>query len=335
MTTVPSSIDTRQAPPAPSGTSPCALIRRVAAAFWLRMLFFTAQYLPIFAIVTKAFFIWFPLRFSKVIRHGTRANGRRILGPDATPQRLRQYAWDVVSGFYEFICDVGRCQHMDRDDLLDRIETVEGHERYLAARSAHRGAILLTAHMGSFEVATAALLDREKKVHIVFKRDPGRFEQIRQSARRRLGVIEEPIDDGLGVWIRLRDALLNDEAVAIQGDRVLPGQKGRRVPFLNGHLLLPTGPIKLAIASGAPIIPVFALRTKQGRIRLHVEDPILVGNNLDELNDALLKIAAVLERYIRTYPDQWLVLRPAFCEDAPGATAIMDAPKDEEIQEAA
>jgi len=30
---------------------------------------------------------------------------------------------------------------------------------------------------------------------------------------------------------------------------------------------------------------------------------------------ALLEWAAVLERYVRAYPDQWLMIQPALCED--------------------
>jgi hypothetical protein len=51
------------------------------------------------------------------------------------------------------------------------------------------------------------------------------------------------------------------------------------VAFLHGHLLLPTGPIKLAIASGAPIIPVFAVRTPEHKIRIHVEPAVIVSDN--------------------------------------------------------
>ena len=132
--------------------------------------------------------------------------------------------------------------------------------------------------MGSFEVAVAALRQKEPRVHIVFKRDQvSRFEQLRSALRRRLGVIEAPIDQGgVGMWVGLRDALRRDEIVVLQGDRVMPGQKGQRVPFLSGHLLLPTGPVKLAQASGAPIVPIFSTRTPEGNIRISVAEPIFV-----------------------------------------------------------
>jgi lauroyl/myristoyl acyltransferase len=95
----------------------------------------------------------------------------------------------------------------------------------------------------------------------------------------------------------------------------MPGQKGAKVPVFNGHLLLPTSPVKLALASGAPIVPIFAIRLRDGRIRIQIEAPIAVGPSEDVIHPALRRFAGVLENYVRAYPEQWLLLEPAFCED--------------------
>ena len=123
--------------------------------------------------------------------------------------------------------------------------------------------------------------------------------------------------------MRLRDALLADEVVVLQGDRVMPGQKGEPVGFLGGTLLLPAGPVKMALATGAPIVPIFSVRTGDAKVRLFIEEPIDVqpddGDAAGAAHPALIEWAAVLERYVRSYPDQWLMLRPAWCEDAGSA----------------
>jgi phosphatidylinositol dimannoside acyltransferase len=307
----------RELPPAAPERTISHRLRAAAAGFWLQLLFFFAQRLPWFARAARAPFVFLAIRFSPAIRCGTEANARRILPASATALDIRRFTRGVVASFYDFVCDVGRSLRLNPADLVARIERIEGHDKYVAARALKKGAILLTAHMGSFEVAVAALLAHEKRIHVVFKRDVGRFERIRQTLRQRLGVVEQPVDDGWGIWMRLRDALREDEVVAIQGDRVMPGQKGRRMPFLGGHLLLPSGPVKLATASGAPIIPVFSIRTPDGRIRLFIEDAIIVGDDIDLAMD---QIATVIAKYVAAYPQQWLVLHPAFCEDAPQPT---------------
>ncbi len=299
----------REMLPFDEGRTTSARLRAAAAGFWLQCLFFFAQRAPWFARAAKKPFVWLAIACSRAIRTATAANGARVL----LHRDIRRFTRGVVGSFYDFVCDVGRSLRMTRADLLARIESTEGHEKYLAARATGKGAILLTAHMGSFEVAVAALLEHERRIHVVFKRDVGRFERIRQTLRQRLGVVEQPVDDGWTVWVRLRDALRANEVVAIQGDRVMPGQKGRRMPFLGGHMLLPTGPVKLATASGAPIVPVFSVRTPDGRIRLFIEDAIIVGDDIDE---AMAQIAAVIGKYVVAYPEQWLVLHRAFWEDA-------------------
>lgn len=293
-----------------------ARVRSVTADLWLRSLFFCAERLPWLPRVGRGFFVRGTYRCSPAVREATAANAQRILGEAAD---VAKFGRGVVGSFFDFVCDVGRSQGMTREELVGRIDSIEGRERYLAMRQAGRGAIIVTAHMGSFEVGMASLLEQEKRIHVVFKRDTGRFERIRQGLRQRLGVVEQAVDEGWGVWVKLRDALKADEVVAIQGDRVMPGQKGSRVPFLGGHMLLPTGPVKLAMASGAPIVPVFSVRTAGGKIKLFIEEPIEVGQDVDE---AMGQLAAVIARYVAAYPEQWLVLHPAFEEDAVGRGGV-------------
>jgi KDO2-lipid IV(A) lauroyltransferase len=311
----------RQTEPAPPPRTLGSRFRTLCAEFWLNYFFWFAERLPRYCVWSKWFHLWFALRHSRVINANTRLNARRIFGPEAaTPERCARFTRDVVSNFFDFVYDVGRTRRMSRQQLMTLVESIHGHERYTRVRSLGKGAIVVTAHMGSFEAGLAALLEHEPKpIHVVFKRDErGRFEQIRRSLRERLGVREAAIDEGWTIWMRLRDALAADEVVNLQGDRVMPGQKGQAVRFLHGHLLLPTGPIKLAIASGAPLVPVFSIRTPDGRIRIHIEEPIWVdpaAAQVEGVHPALLEFAAILERYVKAYPEQWLLLQPAFVED--------------------
>jgi KDO2-lipid IV(A) lauroyltransferase len=309
----------RQAVPAPAPRTTGNRFRTWLANFWLRYLFWHAWHVPWVVRATKWFYLSFALTFSKAMKHGTQCNAKRILGPDLSQRELSRFTRHVVSNFYDFIYDIGRSLGSTRQQLLERIEMATGVEQYNAVRKSKRGAIVVTAHMGSFEVGVASLLDREPNVHVVFRRDLlERFEMMRARLRENLGVREVPMDQSnWAAWMPLRDALLRDEVVVMQGDRVMPGQKGRRVPFLGGHLLLPTGPIKLSLATGAAVIPVFSIRTRQGRIRLFIEDAIDVDpNDPDAVDHGLEQMARVIEQYVRKYPEQWLVLQPAFLEDA-------------------
>jgi KDO2-lipid IV(A) lauroyltransferase len=290
-------------------------------AFWLERLFWCAEHAPFIVRLLRGVAARTAVQFSSDVRRATLANAAHILGSDSTPAERRAFARRVVAQFVLFCYDVGRAMRMSVEELYGRIERIEGHEHYDAARRQKHGAIVVTAHMGSFEVGMAALRRQDKRIHVVFRRDLfGRFERMRSALRAKLGVIEAPVDDGWTIWMRLRDALLNDEVVVLQGDRVMPGQKGQRVSVLGADMMLPSGPVKLALASGAPIVPVFCVRTSSGKVRLCVEPAIDVSGPQD-VERAMEQLAAVVGKYIRTHGEQWLMLQPAWCDNPISLTA--------------
>jgi lauroyl/myristoyl acyltransferase len=185
--------------------------------FWLALFFKLTAVAPGLVRGLKPVFVRLAYTFSTKIRRNTFANAVRLGIEDR-----RAFGLAVVGSFYDFVYDIGRSIGSTREQLQERIESIEGAQAYLDARSTKHGAVLLTAHMGSFEAGLAALPMQEKKVHVVFKRDRvGGFEKLRKSLREQLNVTEAPIDDGIANWMRLRDALLKDEVVAVQGDRCM------------------------------------------------------------------------------------------------------------------
>jgi KDO2-lipid IV(A) lauroyltransferase len=287
--------------------------------FGLLILFWLARRMPWTLRILKPIAVWLAVRCSAGIRQGTSANGRRLLGPGTTAKKQAAFKSDVVGNFYDFVIDIARSRTATTAELLNRIDTIEGREEYLAHRKAGGGAIIVTAHMGSFEVGLAALTDVEKHIHVVFKRDRiDGFEKIRQTLRNKLGIIEAPIDDGWETWLGLRDALASNHVVVMQGDRAMPGQKAQAVPMFGGHILLPLGPLKLAQISGSPIVPVFTIRNPDGRCRLIAESQIRVDADaelIDGVHPALLQLGAIIAKHLAAHPDQWLILTAAFVED--------------------
>jgi len=253
------------------------------------------------------------------MRENMLCNAGRLLGQPSTPRQRRALAKATFANCFDSIIEVVASPTRSDEQLSDRLAGVSGLESYQEARKMRRGAILVTAHFGAFEIGMFALTRHEPKVHVVFRRDSLKaFDDIRSDLRERFGVMEAPVDEGLPVWMRLRDALACDEIVLMQGDRTLPGQRGIPVPFMGGHLLMPTGPVKLALASGAPIIPIFAPRDADGRVRIHLHPPILIEDQHgapDLVESVLRDLAAVMESEIRAHPEQWLVVHRAWCED--------------------
>jgi KDO2-lipid IV(A) lauroyltransferase len=303
-------------------------LSEASANFWREFLYWWAAHCPVFVRVTGPFFLWFAMRFSKALCDGPAVNARRILGPDASEADVKRLRNKIVRSAYTSIYELGRAARSTPDQLRQWTESSEGRDHYFAAREAHQGAILVTAHLGPFEVGAAALMDREPNIHVLFHHDArASFDQLRKKLRRKLHIQEAAVDDGWSIWAELRDALAKDHVVLIHGDRVMPGQRGVPVPFFDGHVLMPPGPVKLAMVSGSPIIPLFSVRTRVGRCSVTIEEPIFVDRDsgpVDANHPAMRRIAKSIERHVRARPDQWAVYERAWCEDQIADTTITD-----------
>lgn len=317
----------RAASPSPN-LGPGSKLQRAAAAFWLGHLFWGARYCTWYPRITRKFWmnaIWF---FSPTLRETTLTNARRLAGPDATRAKQRRLARSIIDHFFQFILDLGASSRMTVQQLCQRIGRTIGQEHYNQAVAMGRGVIIATAHLGSFETGMAALVAQGARVHVLFRRDSfANFEAIRARTRQQLGVTEHSVDDGLATWMRLRDALRNEDVVLIQADRAEPGQSGQAVPFMGGHIRLPTGPVRLAQIAGAPIVPVFSYKGHDGLVQIHISKPILVEPSADaaaatsampekgQPHPALLQYACELEKHVSLFPEQWLMLQPLWLED--------------------
>jgi KDO2-lipid IV(A) lauroyltransferase len=315
--------DANVSPAATSWQQSTPTLRFRAAAFWVNSLFLWARYIPWALRPCLPFWIAMTWFWSPYLRMATQINAGRLLGDRDTPRRRRRLARAIVRNFYLFVYDIGRARGQSLEQVLARLTHVEGDDHYAAARAAGKGVIVITAHLGSYEVGIAGMRVREPKVHVLFQRDRmPRFDDLRDELHTSLG-IENAVVGGVPMWEHLCDALRRNEAVLIQADRVMPGQRGMKVPFGNGHIELPLGPIKLARLTGAPLLPIFAIRQPDGNVHVHIEpaihvtdaDHIVGATARDGVPPAMRAIASVLEKYIFAYPEQWLVLYRAWCED--------------------
>lgn len=288
-----------------------------AARAWLGALFFVVRRAPWLARLLRPLVVWGVWRFSTRVRENTWANARRVLGGGEGGAAERA-ARGVIGSFYDAVVEFGSSRGKGVGEFAARVGRVEGADAYAARRAAGKGAVIVTAHLGPFESAIASLRERERNVHVVFRRDEfAAFERLRSGQRARLGVQEAAIDEGLATWMTLREALLRDEVVLIQGDRVLTGQRGVKVRFLGGHVMLPDGPARLAMIAGSPLIPAFATKEADGSVTIRLHGAIEVGDGagLVSVERAVEMVGGIIAETVRRYPDQWLMMEKAWSED--------------------
>ncbi|CAN5826288.1 N/A [soil metagenome] len=257
------------------------------------------------------------LACSGELRGNLDANATGLLGAGCSRAERRALARAALANFYDFVVDTAAAARLSAGELSARIARVEGEAAYRAVRAAGRGCVVVTAHMGSFEIGLAALARVERRVHVVFRRDDAAaFEEIRARLRRGFGIVEAPIDDGLATWMALRDALRRDEVVVMQGDRALDGQRSIVMPFVRGWLRVPTGPARLALLAGAPLVPAVTLRESGDTFAVHMLKAVEATRDEAETTR---RVVGALEGIVTEHPAQWLALHRAFEKDGADA----------------
>ncbi|HSU83359.1 MAG TPA: lysophospholipid acyltransferase family protein [Thermoanaerobaculia bacterium] len=305
----------RESPPhAPEGGWSRRLLGpfHVTGVFWFRLHQLGITLLPVWALgalidVFSTFF-WIALR---KIRAAIASNLEAVLGPCGWWERQRRihrtfrtFAW-CLSERYERLS-------------TDRVFTVEaeGQEEWQDPAGEPSGFILVTAHMGAWEVGSMIPSSRDgRRVHVVREpeTDP-RAQRFIEGLIRRCGgeLYTTHFADDPQLGVDLLDALRRGEIVALQGDRPRSGGRTIEASLFGRPFALPVGPAALARAAGVPIIPVFVLREGRLRYRCLLRPAIHVAQSADrqrDLHEALALFAADLESAIRRKPYQWFCFR--------------------------
>ncbi len=235
-------------------------------------------------------------------------NLRTILNGTLPPHGLSRLTWRVFQNYAFYMVDFFRLLTMSRDECRGFIHLYEGREHLDAALSLGRGAILLTAHLGHWEIGGLGLSALGYPIHVVAVRHNSVFtNELVNDLRERHSI--RVIELGSSVYdsIELVHVLKRGELLAVLGDRVF-NDRTRQVPLFGRPVSLPIGPVLLAMATRAPVVPAFSVMDAPGRYRGIIEAPLDIRcdrNREEALKHNLAQVAAVFERAIRRYPDQW------------------------------
>lgn len=181
--------------------------------------------------------------------------------------------------------------------------------KHLEALRTGSGAILLTAHMGSYDLG-AHLFAEVSGRRIVMVRAPEEDPQTREFEEKQLpDDIEVQFNtDGSTLALDLLHAVRDGAIVAIQGDRMTGPISGVPATLFGKSIEVPAGPFALAMTARVPIYPVFVIRRGWQRYLLRAEKPIEIVRSRDRDADfaaAARAWTATLEQVIGDSWWQW------------------------------
>ena len=194
-----------------------------------------------------------------------------------------------------------------------------GLEEFERMRNREGGAIMLTAHMGSYDLG-AHLFSETSHRTVTMVRAPETDAQTRDYEERFLdrtapeAIRVEFNTKATDLVLDLLDALRRGEIVAIQGDRVTPGIAAISTTMFGRSMQVPAGPFALAMTARVPIVPVFVVRQGRRRYRLLTCAPIEVVRRSRNRDDDFAAAVAVwireLENVVRGCWFQWFTFEP-------------------------
>ena len=168
-----------------------------------------------------------------------------------------------------------------------------------------RGGLLLSAHIGNWEIAGHLLKRLQTKIHILMY--DGEHESIK---RLMLGVTGGRsahiilIKDDLSHIYEISEALKNNELVCMHADRFVEGTRTLETDFLGKRARFPLGPFVLATTYRVPISFVFALKERPTHYHFFASPPVEAAGRSE--TDALLQtFVKQMEEKVRRYPEQW------------------------------
>lgn len=236
----------------------------------------------------------------------------RWLAPQLSPAERRRATRRTFANMLSAAVDLWRLPTM-APATFSELVAVEGRDALDAAVALNRGVIVVTAHLGPYELGGAWLAHAGYPSHAVIEVLSSDTNEALKRYRSATGMHLVPRTAGARPLLRL---LRERQVVVLVADRVVgAGAESLVVPFGAGARAIPTGPAALAVATGAPVVVGTITHPAHGPARylIRLEKAILPADTGDTKHrrDILTRaIGARLATAAQSTPDQWFVFQP-------------------------
>lgn len=249
------------------------------------------------------------------LRRNVAANIRHAMGPGAAETAVqmaarRAFRMQARNGF-----DLLRVPRVSLKRLSRQVVLDGDWGPIEAALAAGRGVVLCAAHYGAFDIMGQYIINRGYDAHLLIGRTTSLF--VHDSVtylRKSRGWHTESIEDP-GSVRRVMKALRGGAVAGMIVDRDWSGT-GTPVTFFGAPTTLPTGHIRMALATNAVLATVLTPRlpgNRYGFILRHV--PLQrTGKTAADVEVNMRRVLATMESVIAHDPGQWVLFRPVWPE---------------------
>jgi len=205
-------------------------------------------------------------------------------------------------------------------NLIDRHAMVAGAHKFdlqingfdKIPAEAGKGFILLTSHLGNWQIVMQALQKMNRTVHLLMRpEDNTALQEAMQvdAESSRIKVISP--EQHLGGVVEMMQALERGDVVSIMGDRTYQAD-GVAVEFLGDQAFFPYSAFQLAASADCPLVILLSAKTEKNSYTVDIPDvlyPVWTQKNKkrEQMRGWVKKYALVLEAYLREHPMQYFI----------------------------
>ncbi len=242
-------------------------------------------------------------------------NLRHVLGAQATQTQLNTVARRGYQNLLKNYFDLFRAHRLTKEKIRAQLAAVEGLDQVENAIKRGKGVVAGSGHFGAWDMVihlTVQFLDARVIIPQEHFKPEKLFRYI-QGLRKSQGMDVVPLENAPREIIK---ALRAGGVVGLAYDRDIT-ESGQIIDFFGAPARLPDGAVQLAFKYDCAVIVGFAVREPDNRVRVMIEPPLKferTGNYEKDLCTGVRKIANVMERYFRQYPDQWLMFQKVWAD---------------------
>ena len=255
------------------------------------------------------------------------SNLARVLGPDATEERIREVSKQGMRNYLRYYCDTFRLETWSTERIQATFH-VENEQRLRDALGSDRGVVLALPHMGNWDHAGAwAATVTEGFTTVAERLKPEKLFERWLRYRESIGMEVLPLTGGSGTFGGLIRRLRAGGLVCLVAERDLT-DSGVAVEFFGETTKLPAGSAALAIATGAALIPVtlwYGEGGQHAKIWPELELPA-EGTKQQRIAAMCQALADVFAEGIAAHPADWHMLQRLWLVDLDPGRAPAPAP---------
>jgi len=225
-------------------------------------------------------------------------------GDEKSPREIRSLAKKVFENLGKILFEIGWFARLNRRDF-DKHFRMDGLSHYDNALKKKKGVLLLTAHVGNWELLTIFSGMTGHPVDIIYRPlDFRPMEKFFVNLRTRFGGNVIPKNRSMR---RILKVLQKGEPLAFLMDQNVDWYDGVFVDFFGRRACTNKGLALLALKTEAPVVPIFCVREESGfRVKIGPEVPLVrTGDKTKDVEANTQQYNRVIEAIVRRYPDQW------------------------------